>query len=207
MYKDFLKPIVDILLAILTIIILLPLLILIPFLILIFNKTNPFFIQPRPGLNEKTFNLIKFKTMNDEKDSDCELLDDYKRITRLGSFLRNSSLDELPELFNILKGDMSFVGPRPLLIEYIPKYSKKQRLRHKIKPGITGLAQINGRNLLSWEEKFDLDIKYLENISFLGDLKIIFKTIFVLFKAKDINQSDNITMKKFTGSITNKNER
>ncbi len=145
--------------------------------------------------------------MNDEKDSNGELLDDYKRITKLGSFLRKSSIDELPELFNILKGDMSFVGPRPLLIEYIPKYSRKQRLRHKIKPGITGLAQINGRNLLSWEEKFDLDIKYLENISFLSDLKIIFKTIFVLFKATDINQSDNITMKKFNGSITNKNER
>jgi undecaprenyl phosphate N,N'-diacetylbacillosamine 1-phosphate transferase len=206
MYKDFFKPLIDRLVALVMIVILLPFLIFISVLIITLNKTSPFFIQERPGLNEKIFNLIKFKTMSDNKDSNDCLLEDYKRITKLGSILRKSSIDELPELINILRGEMSFVGPRPLLSEYIPKYTEEQRLRHIVKPGITGLAQINGRNLLSWEEKFNLDVHYVKNVSFLGDLKIILKTIFVLFKAKDINQSDKITMEKFEGTspINNK---
>ncbi len=207
MYKHFFKPLIDRLLALLMIIILLPFLAIICLLIIIFNNSSPFFVQPRPGLNEKIFNLVKFKTMTDERDANGCLLEDYERTTKLGSFLRNTSIDELPELFNILKGEMSFIGPRPLLIEYIPKYTKNQRLRHKIKPGVTGLAQTSGRNLLSWEEKFTLDIEYVNNISFLGDLKIMLRTIVVLFTAKDINQSDKITMQKFTGSIKEDNAK
>jgi len=207
MYKHFFKPLLDRLVALILMVILSPIFILICILIIFFYRTNPFFVQSRPGLNEKIFNLIKFKTMTDETDDYGDLIEDYKRRTKLGNFLRNSSLDELPEIFNVLKGEMSLIGPRPLLQEYISKYSDEQRLRHKVRPGITGLAQINGRNLLTWEEKFILDVKYVKNISFITDFKIIVRTIFVLLNAKDINQSDKITMEKFKGSIQENNER
>lgn len=207
MYKHFFKPLLDRLVAIILVVLLFPVLLLISILIIFFNRTNPFFIQSRPGLNERIFNLIKFKTMTDETDDNGYLIADYKRITKLGNFLRNSSLDELPEIFNVLRGEMSFIGPRPLLSEYISKYSEEQRLRHKAKPGITGLAQINGRNLLTWEEKFVLDVKYVKNISFISDFKIIIRTFFVLLNTKDVNQSDKMTMEKFTGSIQENNEK
>lgn len=207
MYKHFFKPLLDRLVAIILVVLLFPILLLISILIIFFNRTNPFFIQSRPGLNERIFNLIKFKTMTDETDDNGYLIADYKRITKIGNFLRNSSLDELPEIFNVLRGEMSFIGPRPLLSEYISKYSEEQRLRHKAKPGITGLAQINGRNLLTWEEKFVLDVKYVKNISFISDFKIIIRTFFVLLNTKDVNQSDKMTMEKFTGSIQENNEK
>lgn len=200
MYKDFLKPCFDRIVAFVAIIILSPLLIIISLILIILNKSNPFFIQERPGKNEKIFKLIKFKTMDDSKDSSGQYLEDHLRISRFGNFLRKSSMDELPELMNVLFGHMSFVGPRPLLIEYLSLYSDEQKKRHKCKPGITGLAQISGRNLLSWEEKFQQDIKYVENISFKNDIVILTKTFGVLFKTSHVNQSENITMEKFKGN-------
>jgi len=200
MYKDFLKPCFDKLMALIAIIMLSPLLIIISLTILVLNQSNPFFIQERPGKNAKIFKLIKFKTMNDSKDIMGKYLEDHLRINKFGSFLRKSSLDELPELVNVLLGQMSFVGPRPLLIEYLPLYSDEQKKRHECKPGITGLAQVSGRNLLSWDEKFKQDIKYVENISFKNDLFILIKTFGVLFKTAHVNQSETITMEKFKGN-------
>ena len=158
------------------------------------------FKQERPGLNEKKFTLYKFRTMTDERDENGELLPNHIRLTKFGKFLRSTSLDELPELFNILKGDMSFIGPRPLLVEYLPLYNEHQKKRHNVRPGLSGLAQVNGRNELTWEEKFDYDVKYVENVSFLLDIKLIFKTIFKVFKREGINKSEQITMEKFKGT-------
>ncbi len=200
MYKDYIKPLLDRIGALVLLIVSLPILILIVCLIIVFNKTQPFFIQRRPGKDEKIFELIKFRSMTNKKDAQGNLLQDHLRITALGQFLRKTSLDELPELLNILKGDMSFVGPRPLLEEYLDKYSLEQRIRHTVKPGMTGLAQINGRNLLSWEEKFDLDLQYIQNLSLMNDIKILLKTFYVIFKTSNINHSKNVTMKKFQGS-------
>lgn len=160
---------------------------------------NPFFTQPRPGKNEKVFKLIKFRTMNNKRDKDGNLLPDDKRLTSYGKFLRSASLDELPELFNILKGDMSVVGPRPLLVRYLPRYNEEQRRRHEVRPGLTGLAQINGRNAISWEEKFRYDVKYVDNITFLGDITIIFKTIIKVFYREGISSSNCATMEEFMG--------
>lgn len=200
MYKQKLKSLLDRILAVIMLVILLPLFALLSFVIFASNQSLPFYIQPRPGLNGKIFNLIKFKTMSNLRDSNGNLLDDSKRITRIGSILRKSSLDELPEVINIALGDMSFIGPRPLLVEYLPLYSSEQLKRHNVKPGLTGLAQVNGRNLLGWEEKFALDIKYQENISFFNDLRILAKTFFIIFNFSQINQSKNITMEKFIGT-------
>ena len=169
MYKDYIKPLIDRVVALILFIMCLPILVLISSLIIIFNNTQPFFIQHRPGKDEKIFKLIKFRTMTNQKDVNGNLLDDHLRTTKLGKFLRKSSLDELPELFNILIGDMSFVGPRPLLIEYLEKYTPDQRMRHVVKPGITGLAQVSGRNRLSWEEKFELDLEYIKNLSLINE--------------------------------------
>ena len=207
MYKDYIKPSVDRVAALVLLVFCLPIIIGTSLLIIVFNKTQPFFIQPRPGKDKKIFKLIKFRTMTNQKDENGNLLSDHLRITKLGQFLRKTSLDELPELLNILKGDMSLVGPRPLLEEYLDKYSPNQSMRHAVKPGITGLAQINGRNLLSWEEKFDLDLKYIENMSMKNDINIIFKTFFVVFNTSNINQSENITMKKFQGSYNESEKR
>jgi len=181
------------------------LLILLPFLICIavairFKLGVPvFFRQDRTGINGKPFKLYKFRTMTHSRDNEGNLLPDEKRLTSFGRFLRATSLDELPEFFNVLKGDMSIVGPRPLLPEYIPLYTKEQNRRHEVKPGITGWAQVNGRNAISWEEKFKLDVWYVDHQSFWLDMKILFLTIVKVFKREGINQSEQITMKKFNG--------
>ena len=163
-------------------------------------KGTPFFTQNRPGFHEKIFKLIKFRSMTNAKGNDGELLPDDIRLIPYGRFLRASSLDELPELFNILKGDMSFVGPRPLLVEYLPRYSKEQHRRHDVMPGLTGYAPVMGRNAISWEERFKLDVWYVDHISIILDIKIIFKTISVVIKRSGISSDTSVTMEKFTGS-------
>ena len=158
------------------------------------------FTQLRPGKGEKIFKMYKFRTMTDERDAKGNLLPDEQRLTEFGKFLRESSLDELPELLNILKGDMSLVGPRPLLVQYLPLYNKRQHKRHSVLPGITGLAQINGRNSISWEEKFEYDVQYAKHVTFLGDLKILFETVFKVLKREGINSENSATMEDFTGT-------
>lgn len=150
------------------------------------NNGKPFFFQKRPGLNERIFEIIKFKTMNDKRDKDGKLLPDAKRLTKIGSFVRKTSLDEIPQLINVLKGDMSLIGPRPLLTKYLPYYTEREKLRHTVRPGITGLAQINGRNNISWDDKLEMDAQYVEKISFTNDLKILLKTIQNVISQKDI---------------------
>lgn len=200
MYKNFLKSSLDRFISIVFILVLSPLLIFLSLIIFCIHQSSPFYIQARPGLNGKIFNLIKFKTMEDLKDSNGNLLEDSKRITKIGGILRKSSIDELPEIINIALGQMSFIGPRPLLVEYLPLYSQAQKKRHDVKPGLTGLAQVNGRNLLTWEEKFILDLEYVQNISLWNDVKILFKTFFIVFNTYQVNQSSKITMEKFKGS-------
>ena len=158
------------------------------------------FIQKRPGYQEKIFRMYKFRSMTDERDKDGNLLPDEVRLTPFGEKLRSTSLDELPELLNILKGDMSLVGPRPLLVQYLPLYNKRQHRRHDVRPGITGLAQINGRNSISWEEKFEYDVQYVENLSFKGDIKILFDTVFKVLKKEGINSENSATMEDFMGT-------
>lgn len=164
------------------------------------NRGNPFFFQDRPGFNEKIFTLVKFKTMRDIFDDQGNLLPDNQRMTKLGVLVRKSSIDELPQLWNVLKGDMSLVGPRPLLVEYLPLYTQRQARRHIVKPGITGWAQVNGRNSLSWKEKFDLDVWYVENLSFALDFKILTNTVKNVLTRKGINNSDSVPMPKFKGN-------
>lgn len=158
------------------------------------------FTQKRPGYQEKIFRMYKFRSMTDERDKDGNLLPDEARLTPFGEKLRSTSLDELPELLNILKGDMSLVGPRPLLVQYLPLYNKRQHRRHDVRPGITGLAQINGRNSISWEEKFEYDVQYVENLSFKGDIKILFDTVFKVLKKEGINSENSVTMEDFMGT-------
>lgn len=158
------------------------------------------FLQDRPGLHGNIFKIFKYRTMTDERDSNGELLSDELRLTKFGEMLRSTSLDELPELFNILKGDMSIVGPRPLLVEYLPRYNERQRQRHDVRPGLTGLAQVNGRNNLSWKDKFEDDVKYVEKITFLGDMRIIIDTIRVVLKKDGINSPTSVTMETFIGN-------
>lgn len=189
----------DIILSLIAIIVLSPLMIIIALLVKIKLGSPVIFKQKRPGLNEKIFTLYKFRTMTDEKDENGELLPNHMRLTKFGRILRATSLDELPELFNILRGDMSIIGPRPLLIEYLPLYNEKHRHRHDVRPGLSGLAQVNGRNTISWEEKFDYDIEYVENISFLLDLRLIVETFFKVFKREGINKSETVTMERFRG--------
>lgn len=162
--------------------------------------SSPIFFQERPGRNEKVFKIFKLKTMNEKRGADGELLEDRLRITRLGAFFRSASIDELPQLINVLKGDMSFVGPRPLLAEYLPLYNEKQRLRHSVRPGITGLAQVNGRNAISWQEKFDLDAQYVRTLSFLVDMNILIKTVVKVIRRSDIQSNSVLTMEKFKGN-------
>ena len=163
-------------------------------------KGNPFFTQERPGKDEKIFKLIKFRTMTLETDSDGQLLPDGDRLTKYGSFLRTTSIDELPELINILKGDMAVVGPRPLLVEYLPRYNERQRHRHDVRPGLTGLAQVSGRNHISWEEKFEDDIEYIGNIKLKEDIKIVYKTVFNVLKCEGISQDGEATASVFLGT-------
>lgn len=200
MYKHTFKHIIDKLVAFIALVILLPLFILTALLLILVNSGSPFFTQMRPGKNGKAFKLIKFKTMNDKKDKSGALLSDAERLTTVGTWVRKLSLDEIPQLLNVLKGDMSLIGPRPLLMEYLPLYSEEQNQRHNVKPGITGWAQINGRNALDWDKKFELDVYYVKNVSALFDLKIIFNTIFKVFKAEGISSDTSATMEKFKGS-------
>ena len=200
MYAKYIKRMLDFILSLIALIVLSPLMIIIGILVRIKLGRPVIFKQKRPGKNEKIFTLYKFKTMTDEKDEQGNLLADEKRLTKFGKFLRSTSLDELPELWNILKGEMAIVGPRPLLVEYLPLYNEEQKHRHDIKPGLTGLAQISGRNAIQWEEKFKEDIEYVNNITFIQDTKIILKTFIKVFKKDGINQEGNATMKKFEGT-------
>jgi lipopolysaccharide/colanic/teichoic acid biosynthesis glycosyltransferase len=198
-YKTVLKPIIDKISAICGLIFFSPFLLIIPILLSIANRGTPFFIQPRPGKGGKIFKLIKFKTMNDRRDKEGNLLPDEQRLTRIGKIIRKLSLDELPQLINVLKGDMSLVGQRPLLVEYLPLYSPEQRRRHEVKPGITGWAQVNGRNAISWEEKFRYDVWYVDNVSFALDMKILFLTVLKVFKREGISQEGMATVEYFNG--------
>ena len=183
MYARYIKRVMDFTLSMCALIVLSPLLLILIILGAIFMGGNPFFTQERPGKNEKIFKLIKFRTMNNKRGTDGELLPDEVRLNKYGIFLRSTSLDELPELINILKGDMSIIGPRPLLTSYLPYYTGREKLRHTVRPGLTGYAQAHGRNSVSWEEKFEMDAKYVENISFIGDVKIIIDTIRAVLKS------------------------
>lgn len=198
MYRKCFKRLFDIVCSLFALIVLSPILFVVALLVRIKLGSPVIFKQKRPGLNEKLFTLYKFRTMTDRKDSHGELLPDGERLTKFGKMLRSTSLDELPELWNILKGDMSIVGPRPLLEQYLPHYDNEQRQRHTVRPGLTGLAQVNGRNALSWEQKFSLDIKYVKNISFILDLKIILITISKVFARHGVSSGSSVTMEKFS---------
>lgn len=207
MYAKYFKRILDFIFAIVLFIITLPILLVVGMLVGIYFGFPIIFKQKRPGKDEKEFTLYKFRTMTDAKGENGELLPDDKRLTKFGLFLRSTSLDELPELINIIKGDMSFVGPRPLLTEYLDLYNEEQRHRHDVRPGLTGLAQVNGRNLLGWEERFNYDIEYVKNINFSEDIKIIFKTIFLVVTRKGVSSSNSKTMEKFNGNKTSTDEK
>lgn len=201
MYKHFLKRVIDFTLALCALAILWPVLLVVAVWLHFANKgAGVFFLQERPGWNEKLFKIIKFKTMTDERDAEGKLLPDAERLTRVGRFVRSTSIDELPQLVNVLKGDMALIGPRPLLIQYLPLYSKEQVRRHEVRPGITGWAQVNGRNAISWTEKFELDVWYVDHCSFLLDMKIIFLTIKKVFVREGISQEGQATMEFFTGN-------
>lgn len=200
MYNKIIKRPMDFILSLLGIILLSPVLVLVSILVRIKLGSPIIFKQNRPGLNEKIFTMYKFRTMTDEKKANGELLPDSIRLTKFGRLLRSTSLDELPELFNILKGDMSIVGPRPLLIQYLVLYNDHQKRRHEVRPGLTGYAQVNGRNAISWEEKFDFDVEYVDNINFLDDCRIIFRTIKKVFVKEGISSDSSVTMEAFKGS-------
>jgi len=191
----------DFILALCAIIVLSPILLIVALLVRIKLGSPIIFKQQRPGLNEKIFNIYKFRTMTDEKDENGEFLPDSQRLTKFGRMLRSTSLDELPELFNILKGDMSVIGPRPLLVQYLPLYDEQQKRRHEVRPGLSGLAQISGRNAITWEDKFDLDVKYVDNISFIGDWVLILKTIIKTFEREGISSDNDATMPEFMGNL------
>lgn len=199
-YKQFFKRFYDIILSGLALIVLSPVLLILSFLGAVKMRGNPFFTQDRPGKNERIFKLIKFRSMTCERDSHGELLPDEKRLTSYGKILRSTSLDELPELINIFIGDMSIVGPRPLLVKYLPLYNNHQKRRHEVRPGFTGLAQVHGRNAISWDEKFDWDVKYVDNMSLLLDLRIIFSTAIIVLRREGINGVGEVTMNEFKGS-------
>lgn len=199
MYEKYIKRLLDIILAIISIVILSPIFLILIVCVYIKLGSPVIFKQKRPGKDEKIFSLYKFRTMTDERDEGGRLLPDEERLNSFGKELRSTSLDEIPELLNIMKGDMSFVGPRPLLVQYLPLYNEKQKHRHDVRPGFTGLAQVNGRNSISWEEKFEWDIRYVENITFLNDCKIILKTIKIVFKREGISSNSSVTMEEFKG--------
>lgn len=186
MYKLIFKRILDFLIALIGLVLLSPIFVIVTILLFFANQGKPFFFQSRPGKNEQFFKIVKFKTMNDEKDANGNLLSDRERLTKVGSFVRRTSLDEIPQLINIFKGDMSLIGPRPLLVEYLPYYTEKEKIRHTVRPGVTGLAQVNGRNNLAWDERLEMDVKYVESLSFKNDLSIFIKTIKNVMYRKDI---------------------
>lgn len=199
MYAKFWKRILDVILSFTALIVLLLVLLVLTVIGAAVMRGNPFFTQIRPGKDEKLFRLVKFRSMTNQKDKDGNLLPDEKRLTAYGRFIRSTSLDELPELWNILKGDMSIVGPRPLLVKYLPLYNEEQRRRHDVRPGLTGLAQVNGRNLLSWEDRFRMDVEYVKAITFLGDIKILFKTVRAVLVRDGISSETTATMEEFVG--------
>lgn len=204
MYKKYIKRILDFILAIIGFMLLLPIFSVVTVFLIFANQGKPFFFQLRPGKNEKIFKIIKFKTMNDKKDKEGNLLPDADRLTRVGQFVRKTSLDEIPQLLNVIKGDMSIIGPRPLLVQYLPLYDENQKRRHEVRPGITGLAQINGRNAISWKEKFEYDVEYVDNLSFILDTKIIILTLKKVLKKEGISQEGQATMEYFKGNIDTK---
>lgn len=199
-YRRFFKRFLDLLIAVLAFAGLLPIFLLIALLLWIANRGTPFFTQARPGRDERLFRVIKFKTMNDRRDDAGNLLPDDVRLTPVGRIVRKTSLDEIPQLINVIKGDMSLIGPRPLLVEYLDIYTEEQRRRHEVRPGITGWAQVNGRNAISWKEKFRYDLYYVENLSFGLDVKIFFTTILKVFKAEGISGRGVATSEKFNGT-------
>lgn len=207
MYAKYIKRILDLILSLMALIVLMPLMIIIGILVRINLGSPIIFKQKRPGKNEKIFTLYKFRTMTDKRDIDGNLLPDEYRLTKFRKFLRSTSLDELPELINIIKGDMAIVGPRPLLVEYLPYYTEEEKHRHDVRPGLTGLAQVNGRNAISWEEKLKYDTEYIKKISFYSDLKIIFKTIKKTIKREDILMGNEFVVGKFIDQRKNKKER
>jgi len=200
-YRRFLKRVFDFLIATLAFVLLFPIAVLVVVVLLLANRGSVFFFQTRPGLNEESFRIIKFKTMNDKKDSEGNLLSDAQRLTEVGRWVRRLSLDEIPQLLNVIKGDMSLIGPRPLLMEYLPLYSTEQKQRHNVRPGITGWAQVNGRNAIDWPTKFALDVWYVERLSPMLDAKIIGMTVLKVFKSEGISSDTAATMEKFTGTI------
>ncbi|PYZ92576.1 sugar transferase [Salipaludibacillus keqinensis] len=199
-YRRFIKRPMDFTLSLFAIIALSPVLVLVALLVRLKLGSPVLFKQKRPGLNEEIFMMYKFRTMTDEKDENGELLSDSIRLTKFGKLLRATSLDELPELFNIFKGDMSIIGPRPLLVQYLSLYNNHQKKRHEVRPGLSGLAQVSGRNAISWEEKFDYDVRYVRNVTFVGDWKIIFLTIKKVISSEDVNSDTSVTMEPFKGN-------
>ncbi|WP_018479661.1 sugar transferase [Pontibacter roseus] len=199
-YSGFFKRPVDFIVSLSAFVVLLPVFVVVTLLLAIANNGKPFFLQARPGKGGLIFRVIKFKTMNDRKNEQGELLSDAERLTSVGAFVRKTSLDEIPQLLNVIKGEMSLIGPRPLLVEYLPLYNEVQRRRHEVRPGITGWAQVNGRNAISWGEKFRYDVWYVDNISFLLDVKIILRTIVKVFKSEGISAEGSVTIERFRGS-------
>ena len=199
-YKAIVKRCLDFILSLLGLLFLSPVLLIITLLLAIANQGKPFFFQVRPGKNEQLFKIIKFKTMNDKKDAEGNLLDDTIRLTKIGHFVRKTSLDEIPQLLNVLKGDMSLIGPRPLLPQYLPLYNAEQKKRHLVRPGITGWAQVNGRNTISWQQKFEYDVWYVKHFSFKLDVQIIIKTIKKVIKSEGVYAGATITMNRFKGN-------
>lgn len=201
MYKQFFKRFFDFFLAFLGFIIISPVFLLLWIWLSIVNRgAGAFFFQERPGKNEKIFRVIKFKTMNDQRDASGKLLPDAQRLTKVGKFVRSTSLDEIPQLLNVVKGDMSLIGPRPLLVHYLPLYNDMQRRRHEVRPGITGWAQVNGRNAIGWQQKFEYDVWYVDNVSLSLDIKILLKTIQKVFKREGISSDTSATMEAFKGN-------
>lgn len=199
MYKYFFKRLFDFIVSLFGLIILSPIFLIVCIGLTVANNGKPFFFQARPGRDNKIFKIVKFKTMNDRKDSDGNLLSDADRLTPLGAFVRKTSLDEIPQLINVLKGDMSLIGPRPLLIQYLPLYTHRQSRRHEVRPGITGWAQVNGRNAISWEKKFELDVWYVDHISLATDIKVFFTTFKKVFKREGISAEGHATIEPFNG--------
>lgn len=199
-YKSLLKRIFDFVIALILLLVLLPVSLISFFILLYQNKGNVFFFQERPGLHQRAFRIIKFKTMTDAQDAEGKLLPDHLRITKAGKIIRKLSIDELPQLINVIRGDMSLVGPRPLLFKYIPLYSKEHNRRHDVRPGITGWAQVNGRNSISWTKKFEHDLYYVDHLSFILDVKILWMTFLKVILREGVNQSDNRPMQPFNGS-------
>jgi lipopolysaccharide/colanic/teichoic acid biosynthesis glycosyltransferase len=202
MYRKYFKRVIDFIVGMIGFLVISPVFLILWLLLSFANKgAGAFFIQERPGRNERIFKVIKFKTMTDERDHKGNLLPDAQRLTKIGKLVRSTSLDEIPQLINVLKGDMSLVGPRPLLVQYLPLYSTEQKRRHEVLPGITGWAQVNGRNAITWQQKFEYDVWYVDHLTFKLDLKIFIKTILKVFKREGINQSDSLTMEYFKGNI------